>query len=72
MIVPEADHLGQRGAVMAGGFDTTDLAHGSERSLRFNHQTNELDDPAMIADQLRILHPPETGFDAIDRRGDEC
>jgi hypothetical protein len=56
VMVPEADDLRERRAIVPGGLDPANFADGGERPLGLNDQADELDHAAMIADDLGFLN----------------
>ncbi len=76
MVIAEADDFRQRGAVVPGGFDAANFADGRERAFRLDDEADELDDAAVVADDLRLLDAAEQAFEAVGwqmvRCGSSC
>src|SRR5581483_2212435 len=62
VVIAEADHLGERGAIVAGGFNAADFPDGGERTLGFNDEPDKLDHAAVVANDLGALDPAQKGF----------
>ena len=57
VMIAKADHLGQRGAVVAGGLDAADFADGGQRAFGFDDESDQLDHAPVVADHLRLSPP---------------
>ena len=67
MMIAKSHHLGQGGAVVAGGFDAANFADGDQRAFGLDDQPDQLDHAPVIAQHLGLLHLAEQVLEPVDR-----
>ena len=66
VMVAEAHDFGEGGAVVARGFDAADFADGDEGAFGLDDQADQLDDAAVVAEDLGLLDAAEEVFEPVD------
>jgi hypothetical protein len=64
----ETHHLGEGFTILLASDDPTQLAHGTERPLTLDDQSNELHHPAPILDHAGSPHPLQDASQTLPRR----
>ena len=68
VVIPKTDNLGQRGTIVARGFDAAVFTDAGERAFRLDDQADELDHATVVADDLRLLDAAQEALHPADWR----
>jgi hypothetical protein len=68
MMIPEADDLGEREAIVPRGFDSDDFTDRCERAFGFDHKPDYLDDATAGFRHTRLTHAIQRGTEPARHR----
>ena len=69
VMIPKTDDLGERDAVMPGGFNPADFADSGDGTLRLDDQPDDLHDAAARLRDPRLAHALQRGVKPFGRTG---